>query len=75
MRYTRLYRCQSTAGVFPDVDLTPLSVFPGEGKLHIPMCAIKQLCCPLIRSSEAVDHRASGRRQVHGMRRTQHVPR
>lgn len=75
MRYIRLYRCPSTAGVFPDVDLTPLSVFHGKGKLHIPMCAIKQLWCPLIKSSEAVDQRASGRRRVHGMKRTQHVPR
>lgn len=50
--------------VFPDLELTTLSVFPvftGKGKLHILLCAIKQLCCPRTRSSEVVDQGASDR--------------
>lgn len=52
--------------VFPELELTPLSVFPvftGKGRLHI-LRAIKQLCCPRTRSSEVVDQGAS-RRTVH----------
>lgn len=50
--------------VSPDLRLTPRPVFPvftGKGKLHIPICAIKQLCCPRTRSSEVVDQGASGK--------------
>lgn len=32
----------------PNFELTPLPVFPGKGKLHIPICAIKQLYYPRI---------------------------
>lgn len=47
--YIRPYnRCQSSIVMFPDVELTPPPVFPGKGKLHIPICAIKQLYCPRI---------------------------